>query len=469
MKIKIKIEDAIECSLPAGHARFIKQCMSYKAEYWIKKKVGGKEMREYDKSLFSLEGKDHWYFYLGHLDRVLKFCTKNNIEVEVDYSNLEELEISPYHFENFLKTLSKEGIDFRKDQKDAHSSAIKERRGVIKAPTGIGKTILQLAVVASFPKYKALILAHTQAIVTQTVEEIKKFLPNLTVQQIGAGVKYEGAMYGEVIVATRQSFIKLSPAIYSDKFGIVIIDEGHHISSFEGTYAQILKNTLAPIRLAYTATPPTQTEAKLALEGLIGPIISTFSINEAVEKEILATPKIKLLKIDRDHKLRKVRTYPLVYEIGVVKNKNRNNKIVEIALKHKDEDKVCLIFVNMIEHGINLKEMFAKVGVKVPFVNGSMKTLERENIKKSMLKKRRKIAVATTAWKEGINIPSLNVVINGGGGKSEIPVLQNIGRGLRRTDDKKQVLIYDFFDPSHSYLISHFGERLTLYFDQGWL
>jgi len=60
-------------------------------------------------------------------------------------------------------------------------------------------------------------------------------------------------------------------------------------------------------------------------------------------------------------------------------------------------------------------------------------------------------------------------VFNAGGGKDELPVLQTIGRGLRRTDEKDKVIIYDFFDPSHPYLISHFGQRVTLYMDNGWL
>jgi superfamily II DNA or RNA helicase len=282
-------------------------------------------------------------------------------------------------------------------------------------------------------------------------------------------MKYSGNFNYGVVVATMQSFSKIDPKDYCDQFPIVIVDEGHHISKFDGTYAKILSNMLSIVRLAFTATEPTLTEAKLALEGLIGPVIGDFTINEASEKGILAKPKIKIIKTDFDHSVRELRSYVQVYEEGIVQNTSRNKQIVDIALKHKEKGEVVLIFVNKIEQGENLINLFNGEAVTVPFVKGDMPSIEREYIKKSMIKKRRKIAIATTAWKEGINIPSLNVIINAAGGKSEISVLQSIGRGLRRTDDKEEVIIYDFFDPSHPHLVNHFGERITLYCEKEWL
>jgi len=62
-----------------------------------------------------------------------------------------------------------------------------------------------------------------------------------------------------------------------------------------------------------------------------------------------------------------------------------------------------------------------------------------------------------------------NVIINAAGGKSEIRTLQTIGRGLRVTKDKKDVIIYDLWDVSHRFLIEHSGERICTYMDQGWM
>jgi len=90
-------------------------------------------------------------------------------------------------------------------------------------------------------------------------------------------------------------------------------------------------------------------------------------------------------------------------------------------------------------------------------------------IKEALDEKKIHCVIATAVWYEGISIRSLNVIINAAGGKSEIRTLQTIGRGLRVTDEKKTVIIWDVWDISHRYLIEHAGERLCTYMDSGWL
>jgi len=272
------------------------------------------------------------------------------------------------------------------------------------------------------------------------------------------------------VVSTIQSFKKIDIDDWIDQFPVLIIDEAHHVTKFDGGYAKVLRYMLSPVKIGFTATLPTQEEAEMALEGLVGPVVGEQSINEATELGILAEPHITLLKSPYDSFVRSLNRYPEVYEEGIIQNEKRNWMVVETILKHKEKGEISLVFVNRIEHGQNLVKLFKEVGhIYVPFVRGDMKATERKNIKQNLIEGKRKVVIATTAWKEGINIPSLNVVFNAGGGKDELPVLQTIGRGLRRTDKKDKVVIYDFFDPSHQYLISHFGERITLYMNNGWL
>jgi len=61
------------------------------------------------------------------------------------------------------------------------------------------------------------------------------------------------------------------------------------------------------------------------------------------------------------------------------------------------------------------------------------------------------------------------VVINAAGYKSDILVQQIMGRGMRATSEKDSFILVDIFDPSHHYLIKHFGERICLYFDKEWM
>ncbi|MBU0959833.1 MAG: hypothetical protein KKB31_07840 [Nanoarchaeota archaeon] len=103
------------------------------------------------------------------------------------------------------------------------------------------------------------------------------------------------------------------------------------------------------------------------------------------------------------------------------------------------------------------------------FIQGKTTSDERNLVKEALKSKKTSCVIATTIWCEGIDIPSLDCVINAAGGKSEIRTLQVIGRGLRKTDTKDTVIIVDIFDPHSHHLIRHFGERLDLYFKNNWI
>ena len=125
--------------------------------------------------------------------------------------------------------------------------------------------------------------------------------------------------------------------------------------------------------------------------------------------------------------------------------------------------------VNQIEHGNKIQAELKARGLGIPFVQGVTDGLERVRVKNQLISKKLLAAICTTVWSEGINIVSINTIILAHLGKSELKTLQNIGRGLRRSDDKDTVTIVDFYDSSHNYLIKHFGERLCLYFDMHWV
>jgi len=193
-------------------------------------------------------------------------------------------------------------------------------------------------------------------------------------------------------------------------------------------------------------------------------VIGELTIDEAVELGILAEPKIKLVKSRYNPKIRELRTYATVYEEGIVQNNHRNQTIVTLASEYAKEGKTVLIMVNKIDHGKNIEDLGG-----FTFVRGETTGEARDRAKQLIIDRKLKVIITTNVWREGINIPNLDVVINAGGGKSEIATLQSIGRGLRKTDKKEKVIIVDFFDPSHPYLVSHFGERVCLYFSQNWI
>jgi superfamily II DNA or RNA helicase len=467
--MKIEIMNPVICRTTKQYAHLLIPALTCKAEYYRKERIPGTDRtrmvrKEYDKHFFYAKQKDYWYFYCGHLERVHQHLKGVGLEpAEIFYSP----EIFHPKTIPWVPPVLK-GIKFREDQKALMKSACEDQTGVILSPTGSGKTILQLGIMSAYPKLNILLLSHTIGITSQTFEELQKFgFENI--QQIGGGVQFNGE-FARIVISTIQSFSKIDPELCAEYFNVVMVDEAHRVSSLDNTYAEVLHSLMAPIRLGFTATLPTGEVEQMSLEALLGPVIGELTIGEAAELKILAVPKVKLLKSEFSRTVKDTKGYPNVYEAGITSNSSRNALIASTIIKHAEANDVSLIFVNRIEHGLNLQQKFLELtNSEVPFVNGSMKPEERQNIRHSLMERRRKIAIATTAWREGINIPSLDVIFNAGGGKDELGVLQLIGRGLRRTSGKTEVLIYDIFDESHYFLISHFGRRVTLYMENEWL
>lgn len=128
-----------------------------------------------------------------------------------------------------------------------------------------------------------------------------------------------------------------------------------------------------------------------------------------------------------------------------------------------------MINVNRIEHGKRLEAMGLEYGVGCKFIHGADGDDVRTKVKNALESKRIKCVIASTIFKEGVNIPSLDCCINAAGGKSEIATLQALGRGLRTTKTKKEVLIIDFKDTSNKWLRSHFRARMKVYRSNGWV
>lgn len=450
--MNIEIVNAIECRVGHALAKIIKPCLSYTAVTFVQGPYR-KIRKEYQKSTMYKDDKDY-YFYAGCLPRVLKFCKENNVDVTV-VGEEEKLEAGKFA----LKTLT-----LRNEQMRLVEATLKTQRGVVKAPTGVGKTAIGLAIISAFKKAKVIWLCHTTDLMYQAGGVAEK--------ELGEKVGYIGDGHCDlekrITMATRQSFIS-----YAEEEGcvydIVIVDETHHLSKFSGQYSTILSNVLAPVRIGLTATLPTDAEALLAIESFLGPVIDEVTVAEGQELGIMADIKIKFLKLPLSHKVKNLRKYQDVYEYGVVKNVNQHKIIAETVLKHAHAGDSVLVIVNRIDHGNYLLEAIRALDIPCLFAQGSTESSVRKEIRDALNDGDLCCVIATTIWKEGVNIPELNVIINAAGGKSEIGTLQAIGRGLRLTDTKKQLILYDLFDPSSTFLVSHFGERVCLYSDMNWI
>ena len=180
---------------------------------------------------------------------------------------------------------------------------------------------------------------------------------------------------------------------------------------------------------------------------LVKPIIQFISNvgGDLREKERIVKEKIKI----RENELRKrlinetidVSEYSFFYDEFITNYTERNDVVKKIVDDNKD--KKILILVKLIEHGEKLQTMIP--GSK--YLHGSTKKTEREEMFNNFKNGNTNVLIATISiFAEGVDIPSLNMVVNASANKGNVKTIQVLGRVLRLLEGKENAFYIDFLD-----------------------
>ena len=212
-----------------------------------------------------------------------------------------------------------------------------------------------------------------------------------------------------------------------------------------------------------SASPWRIDNADLLLDAHTGPRCVDLSASELIRRGYLAKPTFYLYEFN--HGRPTGTTYASFYEQQVVKNVFRNKIIVQAALKAVANNKTCLIAVTRIEHGQILEAMLKEIlpSDKIVFASGQVDSDERKKILKDLNDRKLSIVISTTVFGEGVDAPSLNVLINAKAAQSSVDSYQLAGRAFRKTPTKDKATIIDIYDDHCKYLGKHAKSRLNIY------
>ena len=227
----------------------------------------------------------------------------------------------------------------------------------------------------------------------------------------------------------------------------------------------------AELRIGTTGTIDGGQVNELTLIGNFGPIHKVITTKELIDSNTLADLSIQCLVLKYSDEVRKEfgkKTYQeeITY---IAEHEKRNNFITNLALDLKGNS---LVIYNLVrKHGEPLfKRIREKAkGRKVFFVSGNVDAEERERIRSITEKEKNAIIVASAGtFSTGINIRNLHNIIFASPTKSQIRVLQSIGRGLRKSDNGQGTVIYDLADDlswkkRKNYTLNHAVERVKIY------
>jgi len=378
------------------------------------------------------------------------------------------------HLRN-MEWISKLGLPFapRDYQYDAFTHALENKRGVLVSPTGSGKSmIIYLLMRYYFDSHdkKVLVIVPTTGLVEQMYNDFKSygFDVEKNCHLIYSGKDKETDK--KVVITTWQSIHKLG-AKWFEPFGAVFGDECHGFKA-KSLSSIMNKATNAEYRFGTTGTLDGSETNEMVLKGLFGPIHKVTTTAALQEKKQLASLDIDIILLQYEDEIReKLHNATYHDEIDfLVGHKKRNLFIRNLALSLNGN---TLVLFNLVEkHGKVLKDLIEDKkddGRRLFYVSGETKTDDREFVRKVVEKQTNSIVLASLGtFSTGINIRNIHNIIFASPSKSQIRVLQSIGRGLRVSDDGRETKLFDIADDlrhkkKENFTLRHSAERIKIY------
>ena len=412
--------------------------------------------------------------YVGLLPYIKKFCDRNNVDYIIGEGVEDDRDVVREVVKGFVKSLKPKSkgksLKIRDYQIDAVYHAIARNRALLVSPTASGKSLIIYALVRYYHMMglKTLILVPTTSLVEQMYTDFEDYgwSSGTYCQKIYQG--HDRKVTRDVVISTWQSIYKM-PKKYFEQFGCIIGDEAHlfKAKSLTGIMTKLHQ---CKYRFGLTGTLDGTQTHQLVLEGLFGAVENIITTKKLIDSKTLADLKIKCIILKHPN-IREKMAYAeeLQYLVG---NENRN-KFIQDLLLHIDGNTLCL-FQLVEKHGQILYDQVkdAVKDRKVFFVYGGTNARTREDIRSIVEKEKKSIIIASYGtFSTGINIRNINNIVLASPSKSKIRVLQSIGRGLRLSESKSSILVFDIADDMtykrvRNFTLTHFMERINIYAEQ---
>lgn len=306
---------------------------------------------------------------------------------------------------------------------------------LIVLPTAAGKSKIVEEDLREFSKnkkdFKGLILVPGINILTDWNQRVHNSLPELE---------------DKIDIRTYAYMARHYTELSSDYYNYIVVDEAHH------AVAPILKRVIqyynADFTIGLTATD--QRPDKKKLETVFGTYSTSLSLKEAMEKGIVA--KANVYRIETNIDLSKVRFNGKDYVNADLEKRirvaSRNELIVDVLKEYFTSGEASLrqgvIFCVNVSHANEMARLLNKAGIVAASYTGQTKN--PASVMDDFKNKKIRFLCTCNMISEGWDYPELGILVMARPTLSKVLYLQQIGRGLRKTDTKKNVIVIDVVD-----------------------
>lgn len=400
---------------------------------------------------------------------LLNIFDENNIRYSINDSRYEGKDIQ---------------IDFKGQLTDRQEKVFHEliqyNEGVLSATTGFGKTVIGARIIAE-KRRPTLILVHTKELAKQWKDRLEQFLQidevvekrkknKSIIGQLGGGKK---ELFGIVDIAIMQSMFERDKSVKQivNEYGLIIVDECHHISA--ANFSRIISSANAKYIYGLTATPIRKDGHDPIIFMHCGPIrYKVDAKKEALKREFkhyiiprFTSTRMPIFKRYDEWHITEVYQH-------ICESNYRNELIVDDIVKSVNSGRSPLVLTQRTSHIDQLVELMKGEDFEVIVLSGNLKTSERKESHRKIksLKDGDKFVIVATGKLigEGFDEARLDTLFMAMPIAWKGTIAQYAGRLHRNYEGKKEVLIYDYVDVHIPVLERMYHKRLTAYRSLGY-
>ena len=321
-------------------------------------------------------------------------------------------------------------------------------KNLVVAATGTGKTIISAFDFKKFkknkPNAKLLFVTHRKEILMQALSTYRAVLKNNNFGELWVDGFFPNN-YSVVFASVQSLKNKINELdLAKNYYDFIVIDEVHHISA--SSYRPILKAFEPKVLLGLTATPERMDGANI-LEDFCDVIATEIRLPEALNRKLLTpfqyfgiTDSVDLSNVQWRNGKYVPSELTSIYTADDIRVGNIINNI-EKYLNDKNSTR-ALGFCVTQEHAKYMAEKFTLAGLKANYiVSGSP---NRDIIRKQFQNKEINYLFVVDIFNEGVDIPEIDTVLFLRPTESLTVFLQQLGRGLRLSEEKDVLTVLDF-------------------------
>jgi superfamily II DNA or RNA helicase len=366
----------------------------------------------------------------GLLFQVMSLCRQHGLSFSIrDHRRL--LPLVDFSFNAQLRAFQTEAVDV----------VLKRDFGTLTAPTGSGKTVMALSIVAE-RRQPALIVVHTKELLEQWRERIQTFL-NIPQEEIGIIGNGKKSIGERITVATVQSLVKIADRV-SPYVGHLIVDECHHTPS--RTFTDVTTAFDSKYMLGLSATPWRRDGLSRSIWWHLGDVVHRIEKAGLVEDGNIL-PFDVVTKETTFQSFRNASAEYTTVLSELTEDTDRNNLIVNEVAKNCSSPGVCLVLTDRKGHCGRLRDLLHNRGIDAEVLTSDRTTRERKDIVDRVNNGMVKTLIATGQLiGEGFDCPALSTLFIATPIKFDGRVIQYLGRVLRPAPGKQKATVYDFVD-----------------------